>query len=255
MTDVAIALQTQQLCKNFGALSAVDHVDFRLPVGARHALIGPNGSGKTTFINLLSGALRSTSGKIELRGHDITGLPADGRVKRGLARTFQINTLFPHLTPLEAVTLAVCERRGIGAALFRDLKRCTAEIDEAYELLLQVHLGDDIRKPTAELAYGRQRVLEIALALASKPSVLLLDEPAAGVPQSESGEILDAIAALPSDVAVLLIEHDIDLVFRFAQEITVLALGRTICKGPPAQIATDPEVRAIYLGNDDHVLA
>jgi branched-chain amino acid transport system ATP-binding protein len=251
MTEPAIALQTENLCKDFGALHAVDHVDFALPVGARHALIGPNGSGKTTFINLLSGTLRSSSGRIVLSGEDITGLSADGRVKRGLARTFQINTLFPHLTPLEAVTIAVCERKGLGTALFRDLKRCTAEIDEAYELLLQVHLGDDIRKPTAELAYGRQRVLEIALALASKPSVLLLDEPAAGVPQSESGEILDAIAALPNDVAVLLIEHDIDLVFRFAQQITVLSLGRTVCHGPPAQIAVDPEVRSIYLGEDE----
>jgi branched-chain amino acid transport system ATP-binding protein len=244
------ALQTAQLCKDFGALHAVDRVDFTLPMGARYALIGPNGSGKTTFINLLAGTLRSTAGTIVLQGHDITGLSADMRVKRGLARTFQINTLFPHLTPLEAVTIAVCERRGIGGQPFRDLKRCTAEIDEAYELLVGVNLGEDIRRPTAQMAYGRQRVLEIALALASKPSVLLLDEPAAGVPQAESGEILDAIAALPNDVAILLIEHDIDLVFRFAQQITVLSSGRIICQGTPAEIATDPEVRSIYLGED-----
>jgi ABC-type branched-subunit amino acid transport system ATPase component len=244
------ALQTEQLCKDFGALHAVDHVDFVLPAGARHALIGPNGSGKTTFINLLAGTLRTTAGRIVLAGADITGLSADRRVKRGLARTFQINTLFPHLTPLEAVTIAVCERHGIGGAPFRNLKRCTAEIDEAYELLVRVNLGDDIRRKTAELAYGRQRVLEIALALASKPSVLLLDEPAAGVPQSESGEILDAIAALPNDVAILLIEHDIDLVFRFAAQITVLSSGRTVCVGTPAEIAADPEVRKIYLGED-----
>lgn len=253
MNASTIALQTEGLCKDFGALHAVDHVDFALPVGARYALIGPNGSGKTTFINLLSGTLKSSAGRIALKGEDITGLAADVRVKRGLARTFQINTLFPHLTPLEAVTIAVCERRGLGNAIFRDLKRCTAEIDEAYDLLTQVHLQEDARRPTAQLAYGRQRVLEIALALASKPTVLLLDEPAAGVPQSESGEILDAIAALPNDVAVLLIEHDIDLVFRFAQQITVLSAGRTVCHGPPAQIATDPEVRSIYLGDDAHV--
>jgi len=244
------ALQTEQLCKDFGALHAVDRVDFVLPAGARHALIGPNGSGKTTFINVLAGTLRPTSGRIVLAGNDITGLSADGRVKRGLARTFQINTLFPHLTPLEAVTIAVCERRGIGASPFRDLKRCTAEIDEAYELLVGVHLGEDVRRPTAQLAYGRQRVLEIALALASKPTVLLLDEPAAGVPQAESGEILDAIAALPNDVAILLIEHDIDLVFRFAQQITVLSSGRTVTQGTPAEIAVDREVRSIYLGED-----
>jgi branched-chain amino acid transport system ATP-binding protein len=245
-----IALETHGLCRDFGALHAVDHVDFALPVGARQALIGPNGSGKTTFINLLSGALRPTAGAIALEGVDITGLAADRRVKRGLARTFQINALFPDLTPLESVTVAVCERRGLGTALFRNLRHCTAEIDEAHELLKSVHLAEDAHRPTRQLAYGRQRLLEIALALASKPRVLLLDEPAAGVPQSESGEILAAIAALPGDVAVLLIEHDIDLVFRFAERITVLSAGRIVCQGPPAQIAVDPEVRAIYLGED-----
>lgn len=253
MSERPDALRTEQLTKNFGALRVTDRVDFVLPAGARHALIGPNGSGKTTFINELSGTLRSDSGKIFLKGEDVTALPAHARVKRGLARTFQVNTLFPRLTPLESVTVAICQRRGIGNAIFRDLKKCTAEIDEAYELLCAVHLGDDVRKPTKELAYGRQRLVEIALALAAKPTVLLLDEPAAGVPQSESGEILDAIAALPDDVAVLLIEHDIDLVFRFAAHITVLSSGRIICQGPPAHIATDPEVRAIYLGEDARV--
>lgn len=249
MNDVP-ALQTERLQKSFGALRVTDAVDFTLPVGARYALIGPNGSGKTTFINLLSGTLRPDAGGIVLQGADVTALPTEARVRRGLTRTFQINTLFPLLSPLEAVTMAVCQRRGLGFALARDLKRCTAEIDEAYELLAGLHLREDALRPTRELAYGRQRLLEIALALATKPHVLLLDEPAAGVPQSESGEILDAIAALPRDVAVLLIEHDIDLVFRFAERITVLAAGRIIAAGPPSEIAANAEVRTIYLGDD-----
>jgi branched-chain amino acid transport system ATP-binding protein len=253
MDGAVDALRTERLTKNFGALRVTDGVDFVLPAGARHALIGPNGSGKTTFINQLSGTLRSDSGKILLKGEDITALPTYQRVKRGLARTFQINTLFPSLSPLESVTLAICERNGIGGSLFRSVRKCTAEIDEAYALLKQLHLGDDARRPTKELAYGRQRLIEIALALAAKPTVLLLDEPAAGVPQSESGEILDAIAALPSDVAVLLIEHDIDLVFRFAAHITVLAAGKIIAAGPPSEIAVNPEVRSIYLGDDARV--
>jgi len=247
------ALSTTQLCKNFGALRVLRDVDFHLPHGCRHALIGPNGSGKTTLINLLGGALPPTSGKIFLEGGDITNLTADQRVARGLARTFQINTLFPRLTPIEAVTMVVCQRRGYGASLWRSLKRSHDAIDEAYEVLSQLHLAEDCDRPTAQLAYGRQRLLEIALALAARPKVLLLDEPAAGVPQQQSGEILSVISALPSDIAVLFIEHDIDLVFRFAERITVLVTGRILCEGTPAEIAADPEVRRIYLGDEVHV--
>ena len=243
------ALSTEKLCKNFGALQVNVDVDFRMPRGCRHALIGPNGSGKTTLINLLGGALTSTSGKIFLEGNDVTHLPSNARVVRGLARTFQINTLFPRLTPIEAVTMAVCQRRGIGASLWRSLRRSNDAIDEAYAILAQMHLADDCDRPTAQLAYGRQRLLEIALALAAKPRVLLLDEPAAGVPQQQSGEILSVISSLPEDIAVLFIEHDIDLVFRFAERITVLVAGRILCEGTPSEIAADPEVRRIYLGD------
>ena len=252
MNEVSDALATVNLCKNFGALPVVVDVDFHLPHGCRHALIGPNGSGKTTMINLLGGALAPTSGKIFLDGTDITSETADQRVARGLTRTFQINTLFPRLTPIEAVTMVVAQRRGIGASLWRSLKRSHEAIDEAYEVLTQLHLAEDCDRPTAQLAYGRQRLLEIALALAARPKVLLLDEPAAGVPQQQSGEILAVISALPDDIAVLFIEHDIDLVFRFAERITVLVAGKILCEGTPAEIAADPEVRRIYLGDEVH---
>jgi ABC-type branched-subunit amino acid transport system ATPase component len=247
------ALATSGLVKRFGALAAVDGVDFRLPHGARHALIGPNGSGKTTLINLLSGTLRTTAGRVLLKGEDITRLPAHERVARGLARTFQINTLFPALTPIESVTMAVCQRRGLGPVLYRSMKSCRDAIDEAYGLLQQLHLDGDARRPTKELAYGKQRLLEIALALASRPTVLLLDEPAAGVPQHESSEILAVISELPKDIAVLFIEHDIDLVFRFAQRITVMMAGKILCEGTPSEIATDQQVRTVYLGDASYV--
>ncbi len=244
------ALRTVGLCKNFGALQVTNDINFSLPRGCRHALIGPNGSGKTTLINLLGGALMPTSGKIFLGTEDITHYSADRRVVRGLTRTFQVNSLFPRLTPIEAVTMVVAQRHGHGASLWRSLKGSKDEIDEAYAILEQLHLGDDCDRPTSQLAYGRQRLLEIALALATKPSVLLLDEPAAGVPQQQSGEILSVISNLPDDIAVLFIEHDIDLVFRFATRITVLVAGKILCEGTPTEIAAHPEVRRIYLGDN-----
>lgn len=247
------ALATEGLTKRFGALAVVDGIDFKLPHGARHALIGPNGSGKTTLINLLSGTLRATSGRVLLDGDDITALPAHRRVGRRLARTFQVNSLFPLLAPIEAVTMAVAQRRGLGTALYRSVKGCSEAIDESYDLLDQLHLGPEARRPTRELAYGKQRLLEIALALASRPTVLLLDEPAAGVPQHESSEILTVIAALPKTIAVLFIEHDIDLVFRFAERITVMNSGKILCEGTPAEIATNEEVRRVYLGDESYV--
>jgi len=247
-----IALATRGLNKNFGALKVTQDVNFELPVGARHALIGPNGAGKTTFINLLTGMLEPDSGSIELDGKPVTDLPPHERVKRGLARTYQINTLFPDLTPLEAVTLVACERHGMSRQWLPPLSRRTALIDESYALLKQLGIGDQAHRLTRHLAYGHQRVLEIALALATHPHVLLLDEPAAGVPAQESGILYEVISALPKEIAVLFIEHDMDLVFRFASHITVLVSGRVLRQGPPAQIAEDPEVRAVYLGTAVH---
>ena len=242
------ALETRGLHKSFGALTVANHVDFRLERGVRHALIGPNGAGKTTFVELVTGALRPSAGQIRLDGADITDLPQAARVKRGLARTFQIIALFRRLSVLENVSLAVCERQGIGGGLFRPSGRYRAAIEEAFALLERLGLEDDALRPVNMLAYGRQRLIEIAVSLALSPKVLLVDEPAAGVPSSESGTIIDAVERLPSDIALLIIEHDMDLVFRLAQRITVLVQGSILVEGPPAAIAADPEVRRVYLG-------
>ena len=242
------AIETRGLHKSFGALTVANHVDFRLECGARHALIGPNGAGKTTFVELVTGALRPSAGQIRLDGADITDLPQAARVKRGLARTFQITALFRRLSVLENVSLAVCERQGIGGGLFRPSGRYRAAIEEAFALLERLGLEDDALRPVNMLAYGRQRLIEIAVSLALSPKVLLVDEPAAGVPSSESGTIIDVVERLPSDIALLIIEHDMDLVFRLAQRITVLVQGTILVEGPPAAIAADPEVRRVYLG-------
>jgi len=248
-----IVLETEGLNRSFGALRVTQNVSFRLPRGARYALIGPNGAGKSTFINLLTGVLAPSSGRIRLDGKDVTRAPAQERVRRGLARTFQINTLFPSLSPLEATTLAIAQRHGLCVNPFRRLKGCHAEIDEATELLNRFDFGADAERATHALAYGRQRLLEIVLALAARPRVLLLDEPAAGVPQQESAEIFGALSALPEDVAVLFIEHDMDVVFRFAERITVLVAGQILCEGTPEEIADHPQVREVYLGDGEDV--
>jgi ABC-type branched-subunit amino acid transport system ATPase component len=241
------------LTRRFGGFTAVDAVDFALQPGARHALIGPNGAGKTTFVNLLSGALAPSAGRIALLGEDVTALPQHARAARGLVRTFQVNQLFPEFTPEEAVTFAVAERLGLGATWWRPIRGMAEPREEAGRLLDALHVPEaDRRRPTAELPYGRQRLLEIALALALRPKVLLLDEPAAGVPPAESREVMNAIGALPRDVAVLLIEHDMDLVFHFAEHITVLALGAVLAEGPPDVVARDPRVREAYLGEPAH---
>jgi branched-chain amino acid transport system ATP-binding protein len=242
------ALETRGLCKSFGALPVASDIDFRLEHGARHALIGPNGAGKTSFVNLVTGALRPTAGSIWLDGVEITGLAQAARVKRGLARTFQINALFRRLCVLENVTLAIAEREGVAGDLLRPAGRHRRIIQEAFALLDVLGLADDALRPVNALAYGRQRLVEIAVALGLSPKVLLLDEPAAGVPSGESGIIVAVIERLPADVALLIIEHDMDLVFRLARTITVLVQGRVLVEGPPAAIATDPRVREVYLG-------
>jgi branched-chain amino acid transport system ATP-binding protein len=242
------ALETRGLQKSFGALTVANAVNFRLEHGARHALIGPNGAGKTTFVELVTGALQPSAGQIHLDSADVTGLPQAARVKRGLVRTFQITALFRRLSVLENVTLAVCEREGIGGGLFHPAGHYRAAIEEAYSLLEELGLEDDALRPVNMLAYGRQRLIEIAVSLALSPKVLLLDEPAAGVPSGESGTIIGVIERLPSAIALLIIEHDMDLVFRLAQRITVLVQGSILVEGPPDAIAADPEVRRVYLG-------
>jgi branched-chain amino acid transport system ATP-binding protein len=245
----ALALETRGLCKNFGALGVANDVNFRLEKGARHALIGPNGAGKTSFVNLVTGALRVSAGSILLDGADITGLAQAARVKRGLVRTFQINALFRRLSVLENVTLAISEREEVADGLLRPAGRHRAIIDEAYGLLETLGLADGALEPVNALAYGRQRLVEIAVALGLSPKVLLLDEPAAGIPSGETGIVVSVIERLPADIALLIIEHDMDLVFRLARRITVLVQGSILVEGAPGAIAVDPLVREVYLGD------
>jgi branched-chain amino acid transport system ATP-binding protein len=244
----AAALETRRLSKSFGALTVANAIDFRLEPGARHALIGPNGAGKTSFVNLVTGVLTPSAGEIHLGGADVTALPQASRVKRGLVRTYQITQLFRGLSVLENVVLAVCERRGVGGGLWKPAGHQRAAIEEAYARLEALGLADDALRPVATLAYGRQRLTEIAVALGLNPKVLLLDEPAAGVPSGETGRIIDAIDRLPADLSLLIIEHDMELVFRLATRITVLVQGRVLIEGPPAEIAADAQVRQVYLG-------
>jgi len=251
-TPVSYALQTRNLVKKFGGLVATDDVSLAIAAGSRHALIGPNGAGKTTLINLLTGFLEPTAGAVILEGRDVTALSQHERVKRGVARTFQINRLFPDMTVLESVLLAINERRGSGARWWRPVGAHAEALDEAAQLLTTLRLGDVANERARHLAYGKQRLIEIALALAAKPRVLLLDEPAAGVPTLESRELFETIARLPRDVTVVLIEHDMDLVFRFADRISVLVSGAVLVEDTPERIAADARVRELYLGEAGH---
>jgi ABC-type branched-subunit amino acid transport system ATPase component len=245
----AALLETRGLAKRFGALEVARAIDFRLEAGARHALIGPNGAGKTTFVNLLTGVLAPSAGRVLLDGDDVTRLAPARRVKRGIARTFQINQLFRGLPVLENVCLAVAERLGAGGELWRAAGRRRDVLEEAARLIGLLRLEADAGRRIDELPYGRQRLVEIAIALGLAPRLLLLDEPAAGIPSAESHILLDAIAALPADIAVLIIEHDMDLVFRFAERITVMVQGAIFAQGTRAEIAANRDVRAVYLGS------
>ena len=248
------ALETRGLCKSFGALTVADAIDFRLERGARQALIGPNGAGKTTFVELVSGGLSPSAGQILIDGVEVTELPQAARVKRGLARTFQISALFRRLTALENVTLAIAERDGVAGDLARPAGRHNRVIEEAFALLESLGLAEDALRPVNALAYGRQRLIEIAVALGLSPKVLLLDEPAAGVPSSDTGLVIAVIERSTnlSSAGVLIIDHDMDLVFRLARRITVLVQGRILVEGPPEAIAGDPRVRQVYLGERAH---
>jgi len=243
-------LETIGLEKRFGGIVAAHDVSLAVEKGARHALIGPNGAGKTTVINMLTGVLRPTAGRIMLEGRDITDIGPHERVRLGMARTFQINQLFLDLTPLESIGLVVSERLGSGADWWRLVGSKSAVTGEIVEIVERFRLADVMHTRTAILPYGKQRLLEIALAFASQPRVLLLDEPAAGVPEAERHELLATIEGLPTEVTVLLIEHDMDLVFSFADRISVLVNGTLFVDGAPEDVARDPRVKAVYLGEE-----
>ncbi len=249
---MTMTLRTEALCKQWGGFKANTDISLRFEPGARHALIGPNGAGKTTFINLLTGGFPPSSGKVFLGDEDITRLAQHERVKRGMTRTFQINTLFAGMTVLESVMLAICERRGLQKVWWKTVANHADVVEEAMALLATLKLTKEANSITRSMAYGKQRLVEIALALATKPTILLLDEPAAGIPSAESKELFEVIAGLPRDVTVLFIEHDMGLVFRFADRITVLVGGKVLTEGTPEEIAADPRVKEVYLGEAEH---
>jgi len=238
----------RSLSKRFASLDVIRSVTFQLEEGARCALIGPNGAGKTTLINLISGRLAPDSGEILIAGRKVTAMAEAARVKAGIGRTFQITSLFRRLTVEENVALAVGEHHGVAGRVWPN--RATQErVDtRVSEILATLRLLDERRRQVELLPYGIQRMVELAIALALEPRILLLDEPAAGVPAADVAVIFDAIAQLPASMAVLLIEHDIDIVFRFARRVAVLVAGEILVEGTPAEIREHAQVRALYLG-------
>ncbi len=248
-----IVLETQGLLKKFGGITATDHVNLKLAQGARHALIGPNGAGKTTLINLITGVLPPTSGQVLLEGVDISNLEPHERVKNGLVRTFQINQLFDSMTPLETLAMVVSQQMKLGLRSWQSLGQSSVVVERCHELLEMFRLTQVQNQKTSQIPYGKRRLLEMAIALACEPRVLLLDEPVAGVPAGEREELLHTVADLPQKVSVLLIEHDMDLVFEFADRITVLVNGAVLTEGTPQEIGQDERVKAVYLGHSEVV--
>jgi branched-chain amino acid transport system ATP-binding protein len=246
------ALQTRGLTVRFGNFTAVDAVDFAVAPGARHALIGPNGAGKTSFTQALTGSYRPAAGQVLMNGQDITALSQPRRVHQGLARTFQINQLFRTQSVLENVALAIFERERKTRAFWRSAVGDRQVMAEAREHLAFVNLVPFDDDPVHRLAYGQQRLVEIAIALAMKPRVLVLDEPAAGVPTTQSAAIFERLDALPRDLTIIFVEHDMNLVFRFAERITVLVGGKVLTEGSPAEISANERVREVYLGRRGH---
>ncbi len=241
--------EVANLKKSFGGLAVTNDVSLSMASGDRVALIGPNGAGKTTFVNLVTGNLQPDSGDVRLAGETVTKVGANGRVKRGLVRSFQVTRLFLEMTSAEHVALAILQRQGRTGRMFGNFLAMPDVTDEVSELLSTLGIAHLMHRKVNEIAYGQQRLLEIAIAMALRPKVLLLDEPAAGVPQSDTGRIEQALADLPADLAVLMIEHDMDLVFRFAKRVVVLAAGTIIFDGSPADVTKDARVREAYLGS------
>jgi len=246
---MSAVFEVTHLKKAFGGLTVTNDVTLSMAPGDRLALIGPNGAGKTTFVNLVTGNLRPDSGTVKLGGEDVTKVDATGRVKRGLVRSFQVTRLFQDMTPAEHVGLAILQRSGRAGRMFGNFLAMPDVMAETDHMLHTLGLAPLMHRKVREIAYGQQRLLEIAVAMALKPKVLLLDEPAAGVPQSDTARIEQALAELPADLAVLMIEHDMDLVFRFASRVVVLAAGAIIFDGSPSEVTKDARVREAYLGS------
>lgn len=245
---MSAGLQVKNLNKNFGGITVASNINIDLPPGARTALIGPNGAGKTTFANLITGILPPTSGKIYLDGKDISALKESARVKAGIAKTFQITTLFKELSVREHLRLAILERNDFTNKLFKPASSDAVIEAEVDDRLNQMNLGELADMAINNMAYGQQRLVELAMTLALEPRILILDEPAAGVPSSESHLIIEAVAKLDRDLAVLIIEHDMKLVFEVANSIIVLVNGEILTEGTPAEISANPQVRSLYLG-------
>ena len=248
MTDAL--LEVRDLRKNFGALRATDGIDFDVREGETHAVIGPNGAGKTTFIGQLAGNLRPDSGRILFAGEDITALAAPRRAHKGLARSFQITSVYPEFSALQNVALAVQAHAGHSFRFWRDARRDPALTEPARKVLQDVGLASREEILAANLAHGEQRQLEVAMALATRPRLLLLDEPMAGMGTDESQRMIRLLASLKGRQTIILVEHDMDAVFRLADRISVLVYGRVIASGSPEEVRANPEVRAAYLGEE-----
>ncbi|MDQ0314399.1 ABC transporter ATP-binding protein [Amorphus orientalis] len=248
-SEAAPVLEVRDLCLSFGAIQVARNISFDLSSGDRLALIGPNGAGKTTLINMLTGALKPSSGSARLAGRNLLALKPHERVRAGLGRTYQITSLFRAMTVFENLFIAVSERLGTARNFWRPAWSRGEVCAEVERILETVSLSDVGGERVSDLPYGRQRLVELGLALALRPKVLLLDEPAAGIPHREAEVVQQAVDQLPPDIAVILVEHDMDLVFRFAREILVLVEGAVLRQGTPDEIAADPEVKRIYLGS------
>ena len=244
--------QVDRLKKSFGGLEVTRDVSLSMEKGDRIALIGPNGAGKTTFVNLVTGHLRPNSGRVLMGGEDISRFNPMKRVRAGLVRSFQVTRIFAEMTPEEHVALAILQREGKSGRMAGSYQTLPEVMRETRAILETLNLVALARIPVSEIAYGQQRLLEIALAMALRPKVLLLDEPAAGVPHSDTYLIENALEQLPDDLAVLMIEHDMDLVFRFAKRVIVLAAGEIIFDGSPRDVTQDARVREAYLGSYAH---
>jgi branched-chain amino acid transport system ATP-binding protein len=241
-------LRVEHLNKSFGSLVVTDDVNLAIAPGERHVIIGPNGAGKTSLVNQIGGQLKPGSGRILLNAADITGSSPDRISRRGAARTFQRNNLFLNLSVIENVRLALAAHRGHPFGFFAPVGSDKALLDRARELMKEVHLAGDGARFVRNLSYGEQRQLEIAVALAGEPKLLLLDEPTSGMSPSETARMIELIATLPRTLSILMIEHDMKVVFTVADRITVLYYGRVLATGTPAEIRANERVREVYLG-------